>query len=76
MIGTKIAGLLVLMSVYGLTNQNRDIFAVKLFGKEEQLDPVDKTFFQLESTDVDGNAYKFSQLSKYKAVLIFNSASL
>jgi glutathione peroxidase len=76
MIGTKIAGLLVLMSVVGLTYQNRDIFAVKLFGKEEQLDPVDKTFFQLESTDVDGNAYKFSQLSNYKAVLIFNSASL
>lgn len=75
MIGTKIAGLLVLMSVYGLTHQNR-VLAVKLFGKEEQLDPVDKTFFQLESTDVDGNAFNFSQLSNYKAVLIFNSASL
>ena len=77
MIGTKIAGLLAVMAVVFTAYEKRDLMAnIVGLGGEQSLDKVDKTFFQLESTDVDGNPFKFSSLSSYKAVLIFNSASL
>ena len=38
---------------------------------------VEKSFFDLSATDIDGNTYNFSTLkNNAKATLIFNSASL
>lgn len=67
-----------MLALVGVAWSQRDVLAnfLKVLGSEEKLDPVNKTFFDLESTDVDGNAFKFSDLKQYKATLIFNSASL
>jgi len=77
MVSTKLAFLalvgLVLVTYSSCSGKILGLVSAK---NEEKLDPVNKTFFELSSNDVDGNQFNFSSLQSYKATLIFNSASL
>jgi len=76
MVSTK----LVILTLVGLAlvgfSYREEINRLIRARNEEKLDPVNKTFFELSSNDVDGNQFNFSSLQSYKATLIFNSASL
>lgn len=63
-------------SVFLYSREKRQSFPFYYVIGDETLQPVNKDFFDLSVQDATGKMFDFSQLRKFKATLIFNSASL